>query len=358
MMKEHSFFVPAVLVPGTDRARRAPHWAGVFGRLAPDTTVAQADAELKTIKRQLNAEYPAFKQTWGVIVQPVTDVIGGLARTPMLILLGAVSLVLLIACVNVANLLLARSCHRQQEMAVRAALGASGGRLVRQALTENLVIALLGGLAGVVVAYFGVDALGRVTSIAMPITFTPRPRHAGAAVLARRHDRDRGRRRCAAGVARAADRRERRDEHRQQGCRLRRAPGYAVPAGRGRGRAHGRPARVGGPAAAESGQGRVHRPGLRACRGFWPSKCRCPTCRTPLARSVSPSPAISSTAFARSRESKVRAPAWRFPSAAEVMASSSGALAPAGTTSSAAGWTSCRRATSRRFGPGCWRDAG
>ena len=173
MMKEHSFFVPAVLVPGTDRARRSPHWAGVFGRLASNATVAQADAELKTVKRQLNAEYPAFKQAWGVIVQPVTDVIGGMARTPMLILLGAVSLVLLIACVNVANLLLARSCHRQQEMAVRAALGAGGGRLVRQALTENLMLALLGGLAGVVVAHFGVDALGRVTSTAMPIAFTP-----------------------------------------------------------------------------------------------------------------------------------------------------------------------------------------
>jgi predicted permease len=174
MVKDQSFFVPAVLIPGTPRSERSPHWAGVFGRLASNTTVAQADAELKRIKKQLDPQYPEFKRKWGVVVQPVTEVIGGMARAPMLILLGAVSLVLLIACANVANLLLARGCHRQQELAVRAALGASGGRLVRQVLTENLMLALMGGLAGIVVAYVGLDVLRGFIADALPITLTPR----------------------------------------------------------------------------------------------------------------------------------------------------------------------------------------
>ena len=174
MVKDYTFFVPVVLAPGSDRAARAGHWGNVVGRLAPTATVASADVDLKRIKQTLNSQYPDFKQKWSVAVQPVTEVISGVARAPMLILLGAVSLVLLIACANVANLLLARGCQRQQELAVRAALGASGGRLVRQMLTENLMLALMGGLAGIVVAYVGLDLLRRFTSEALPVTLTPR----------------------------------------------------------------------------------------------------------------------------------------------------------------------------------------
>ena len=88
----------------------------------------------------------------------MTEIVGGLTRAPMMILLGAVSLVLLIASANVANLLLARGCQREHELSVRAAIGASGGRLIRQILTENLILAALGG-AGGIVASFGVDIL-------------------------------------------------------------------------------------------------------------------------------------------------------------------------------------------------------
>jgi len=181
MLKDVTFFVPAVLAPGSDRAQRAPHWAGVFGRLAPGVTPGRARTELLAIKARLNNQYPPFKQRWGVMVEPVTDVIAGLTRTPLLVLLGAVSAVLLIACANVANLLLARSCHRQQELAVRAALGASGARLVRQVLTENFVLTLLGGAAGVLLAYGGVAVLRRLTVDTLPIDFAP---HLDVRVLA------------------------------------------------------------------------------------------------------------------------------------------------------------------------------
>jgi len=173
MFKDDVFFVPAVLTPGTDRAARMPHWAVVIGRLAPGATTGLADAQLKTVKRRLDSEYPAFKKDWSVVVRPVTEVLGGVTRAPLMILLGAVSLVLLIACANVANLVLARSCRRQQELAVRAAIGASGGRLVRQVLTENLVLALLGGGAGVLVAYLGVGVLRSLSAQSLPITLTP-----------------------------------------------------------------------------------------------------------------------------------------------------------------------------------------
>jgi predicted permease len=174
LFREELFFVPAVLRPGSNRAERMPHWAAVFGRLASTSSAGQADAELKAVKQRLNAEYPSFKQAWGVVVQPVTDLIGGVARAPLLILLGAVALVLLIACANVANLLLARGCHRTQELAVRAALGASSWRLARQVLTENLLLAGLGGLAGVALAYVGVELLRGVMADALPIAVTPR----------------------------------------------------------------------------------------------------------------------------------------------------------------------------------------
>jgi predicted permease len=174
LFREELFFVPAVLRPGSPRAERAPHWAAVFGRLRSDTTAATADAELKTIKKRLNAEYPTFKRNWGVVVEPVADLIGGFARAPLLILLGAVSLVLLIACVNVANLLLARGCHRAQELAVRAALGASGWRLARQVLTENLMLALLGGVAGVGLADMGVELIRASLADALPLAITLR----------------------------------------------------------------------------------------------------------------------------------------------------------------------------------------
>jgi predicted permease len=174
LVRDHRFFVPAVLTPGTLRAARSPHWAAVFGRLRADTTIAQADAELKALKQRLTPLYPSFKAGWSVAVEPAADAIRGATRDPVLTLLAAVSLVLLIACANVANLLIARGYQRQQELAVRTALGATGRRLVRQVLTEHFVLVGLGGLAGVAVAYAGTSLLRYLTQLALPLSLAPR----------------------------------------------------------------------------------------------------------------------------------------------------------------------------------------
>jgi len=117
--------------------------------------------------------YPEFKRTWSVRAQPVDEALGLMTRTPMLLLLGAVSLLLLIACANVANLVLARGRHREQEMATRAALGAGSGRLARQLLTESVVLALFGGALGLLLAAAGVRVLRVLAAGALPMSFSP-----------------------------------------------------------------------------------------------------------------------------------------------------------------------------------------
>jgi predicted permease len=137
---------------------RGAWYLGTVGRLKPGATVAQAREEVATIHARLARAYPADEGVGGTVAS-LQEAIVGDSRRALVVLLGAVGLVLLIACVNVANLLLARVAARESELAVRTALGAGRFRLMRQLLTESLTLSVLGGAAGILLAAFSLDAL-------------------------------------------------------------------------------------------------------------------------------------------------------------------------------------------------------
>jgi predicted permease len=137
---------------------RTSHFLNAIARLKPGITREQAEARMNVIAQQLEEEHPEDKD-WRISIVPLRDEIVGGAQTMLLILFGAAGFVLLIACVNIANLLLATATARQKEIAVRTALGAGRPRLIRQMLTESLLIAVGGGVAGLLVAKWGIDAL-------------------------------------------------------------------------------------------------------------------------------------------------------------------------------------------------------
>jgi putative ABC transport system permease protein len=142
----------------------------VAARLRPEVTLQQAQAEMDVLAGDLAREFPQMNRGWGIHLETVYDTYTSRARVPLLLLQGVVALVLLIACANVAGLLLAQASARQQEFAMRLALGSSRGRLVRQLLAESLLLSSIGGACGVALAFGGL----RVFMAQNPTTWLPR----------------------------------------------------------------------------------------------------------------------------------------------------------------------------------------
>jgi putative ABC transport system permease protein len=167
MVREEEMWAPKVLQKFEYDNRRIRYWT-VVARLAPGVDMDQARAELSTISSQLSREFPNTLTNMTATVVPFRDHLAGPIREPIRVVFGAVVLVLLLGCANVASLLLARAADRQREFALRAAIGASAWRMIRQTLVESVVLSTLACLAGLAVAHAAITGLVAVGSTTVP----------------------------------------------------------------------------------------------------------------------------------------------------------------------------------------------
>jgi putative ABC transport system permease protein len=152
-------------VTSSNHSKRSDHWLAAVARLRPGVTIQQAQSEMDTIAMRLQQAYPESNKDIGTKVVPLHEDLFGWAREALYPLFGAVGFVLLIACTNVANLLLARTEARNKEFAVRASMGAGRLRLIRQLLIESALLALLGGALGIFLAIWGIELFRTLASI-------------------------------------------------------------------------------------------------------------------------------------------------------------------------------------------------